>query len=154
MRISKRCVNNISQKIEVEKNWGHMKCRYRIIGKLISIKVLWEFFLLNTPIKDELYIVFIIMHHYTSSYIIIHHHTRSLSSPLSILWIQVSRESSSVKSLSGSQSSPALLSGHNSPTLLNPYLELQGSPTLPSSQLFQNRSRHVHTSGPMVLGNP
>ena len=90
----------------------------------------------------------------TSSYIIIHHHTRSLSSPSSILWIQVSRQSIPVESLSGSQSSPSLLSGQDSPALSSFYLGLQDSPSLPSSQLFQNRSRRVHTLGPIVSGNP
>ena len=33
---------------------GHLKYRYRIIGRLISIKVLWEFFHPNTPSKGEL----------------------------------------------------------------------------------------------------
>ena len=89
-----------------------------------------------------------------SSYIIIHHHISSLSSSSSILWIQVSRQSSSIKSLSESQSSPSLLSGQDSPALSSPYLGLQGSPSLPSSQSFQNRSRRVHTSGPIVSGNP
>ena len=36
------------------RNSGHVKCRYRIIGRLISIKVLWESFHPNTPIKGEL----------------------------------------------------------------------------------------------------
>ena len=91
---------------------------------------------------------------HTSSYIIIHHHTRSSSSPSSILWIQASRQSIPVESLSGSQSSPSLLSGQDSPALSSPYLGLQGSLTLLSSQSFQNHSRRVHTSGPIVLGNP
>ena len=37
-----------------EEDSGHMKCRYRIIGRLISIEVLWESFHPNTPIKGEL----------------------------------------------------------------------------------------------------
>ena len=90
---------------------------------------------------------------HTSSCIIIHHYTRSLLSPSSILWIQVSRQSSPAEFLSESQNSLALLSGQDSPTLSNLYLGLQGSPTLPSSQSFQNRSRHIHTSGPIVSGN-
>ena len=90
----------------------------------------------------------------TSSYIIIHHHTRSSLSPSSILWIQVSRQSSPVEPLTGSQSSLSLLSGQDSPTLSNLYLGLQGSPSLPSSQLLQNRFRRIYTSGPIVLGNP
>ena len=88
------------------------------------------------------------------SYIIIHHHTRSSSSPSSILWILVSRQSSPVKSLSGSQSNPALLSGQDSPSLSSFYLGLKGSPTLPSSQSFQNHPKRLHTLGPIVLGNP
>ena len=57
--------------------------------------------------------------------IIIYHYTRFSLSLSSILWIQVSRQSSPIKSLSGSQSSPALLSGQDSPTLLSSYLELK-----------------------------
>ena len=90
---------------------------------------------------------------YISSCIIIHHHTRSLLLPSSIPWILVSKQSSPVDSLSGSQSSPALLSGQNSSILLSPYLGLQESPTLLSFQLFQNYSRRIHTSGPIVSGN-
>ena len=37
-----------------EEDSGHVKCRYRIIGKLISIEVLWESFHPNTPFKGEL----------------------------------------------------------------------------------------------------
>ena len=37
-----------------EEDSGHVKCRYRIIGRLISIEVLWKSFHPNTPIKDEL----------------------------------------------------------------------------------------------------
>ena len=94
------------------------------------------------------------VHHHTLSYIIIHHHTRSSLSPLSILWIQVSRQSSPVEFLSGSQSSSSLLSGQDSPTLSSLYLGLRGSPTLPSSQLFQNYSRRIHTLGPIDFGIP
>ena len=54
MRIPKRCVNNFYQKMKIERNSGHVKCRCRIIGRLISIKVLWESFYPNTPIKGEL----------------------------------------------------------------------------------------------------
>ena len=36
-----------------EEDSGHAECRYRIIGRLISIKVLWESSYLNTPIKGE-----------------------------------------------------------------------------------------------------
>ena len=90
---------------------------------------------------------------HTSLYIIIHHYTRFSSLLLSILWIQVLRQSSPVESLSGSQSSPTLLSGQDSPTLSSPYLGLKGSPTLPSSQLFQNCSRRVYTSGLVILDN-
>ena len=61
----------------------------------------------------------------TSYIIIIHHHTRFSSSLSSILWIQASRQSSPVESLSGSQSSPALLSGQDSPALSSPYLGLK-----------------------------
>ena len=46
-----------------------------------------------------------------------------------------------------------MLSGQNSPTLSSPFLGLQGSPSLSSSQSFQNRSRRVHTSGLIVSGN-
>ena len=37
------------------RNSGHVKCRCRIIGRLIFIKVLWESFHPNTPIKGELF---------------------------------------------------------------------------------------------------
>ena len=37
-----------------EKDLGHVKYRYRIIGRLISIEVLWKSFHANTPIKGEL----------------------------------------------------------------------------------------------------
>ena len=92
---------------------------------------------------------------YTSLCIIIYHHIWSLLSPLSILWIQVSRQRQStlVKPLSRSQNSPTLLSGQDNSTLSSPYLGLQSSPTLSSFQLFQNRCRHIYTSGPIVLGN-
>ena len=40
VRIPERCANNFSQEMKVERNSGHMKCRCKIIGKLISIKVL------------------------------------------------------------------------------------------------------------------
>ena len=36
-----------------EKNSIYMKCRYKIIGKLISIEVLWELSYLNILIKSE-----------------------------------------------------------------------------------------------------
>ena len=36
-----------------EEDSGHVECKYRIISRLISIEVLWEFFHPNTPIKDE-----------------------------------------------------------------------------------------------------
>ena len=130
--------------LKTRRNAGHMKYRCRIIGRLISIEVLQESFHLNTPIKDELQTVFII----------IHHHTRSSLSTSSILWIQVLRQSSPVESLSGSQSSSSLLSGQDSLTLSSLYLGLQGSPILPSSQLFQNSSRHIHTSGSIFSDNP
>ena len=37
-----------------EEDSGHVKYRYKIIGRLISIKVLWKFFPPNTLIKGEL----------------------------------------------------------------------------------------------------
>ena len=37
-----------------EEDLSHIECRYRIIGRLISIKVLWESFHPNTPIKGKL----------------------------------------------------------------------------------------------------
>ena len=37
-----------------EEDSGHIKCRYRVISRLISIKVSWESFHPNTPIKGEL----------------------------------------------------------------------------------------------------
>ena len=40
--------------MEIWKNLGHLKYKYRIIGRLISIKVLWKSFYPNTPIKGEL----------------------------------------------------------------------------------------------------
>ena len=36
------------------KDSSYVKCRYRIIGRLIFIKVLWELSYLNTPIKGKL----------------------------------------------------------------------------------------------------
>ena len=136
------------------RNSGHVKCRYRVIGRLISNEVLWKSFHPNTPIKGELQTMFIILQ---ISYIIVHYHIslyQVFVVTLSILWIQVTRHSSLVKCLSGSESSLALLSGQDSPTLSNLYLRLQGSPILLSSQLFQNYSKHVHTSDPIVSGNP
>ena len=53
MRIPKRYANNFSQRIEIERNLSHVKYRDKIIGRLISIKVLWESFHLNTPIIGE-----------------------------------------------------------------------------------------------------
>ena len=40
--------------MKVERNSSHVKYSCKIIGRLISIKVLWESFYPNTPIKDEL----------------------------------------------------------------------------------------------------
>ena len=37
-----------------EEDSGHMECRYKIIGRLIFIEVLWESFHPNTLIKSEL----------------------------------------------------------------------------------------------------
>ena len=37
-----------------EEDSGHEKYRYGIIGRLISIEVLWESFYPNIPITDEL----------------------------------------------------------------------------------------------------
>ena len=54
MRIPKRCANDFSQEMEVDKYLGHVKYRCRIIGKLISIEALWKSFHPNTVIKDEL----------------------------------------------------------------------------------------------------
>ena len=68
MQISKRCANNFSQRMEVERNLCYVKCRCKIIGKLIFIKILWKFFYPNAPIKGEFQIVFIILQ---TSYIII-----------------------------------------------------------------------------------
>ena len=73
---------------------------------------------------------------------------------------------------------PSLYWSQGSPTVLSPYPRLkavqpyrvlirgsrqsnrakslsraQGSPTVPSSQLFRNHSKRVHTSGSIVLGN-
>ena len=87
-----------------------------------------------------------------TSYFIIYNHTSShiiILGPychpyLYFLWIQISTQSSPIDSLSRSQNNPALLSL---------YLELQGSPTLPSSQSFQNCSKRVHMSEPIVSGN-
>ena len=39
--------------MEVEKNSGYVKYRCRIIGRQISIKVLWESFYPNIPIKSD-----------------------------------------------------------------------------------------------------
>ena len=44
-----------------EKNSGHIKCRYKIIDKLISIKVLWKSFHPNTSIKNKLQTSYIIL---------------------------------------------------------------------------------------------
>ena len=52
MRIPKRYANDFSQ--EVEEFRSRVKCRYMVIGRLISIKVLWESFHSNTSIKGEL----------------------------------------------------------------------------------------------------
>ena len=60
------CANNFFQ--EVEEFRSYIKCKYRIIGRLISIKVLQKFFYLNTPIKGELQTAFII---FQTLYIII-----------------------------------------------------------------------------------
>ena len=49
------------------------------------------------------------------------------------------------------QSSPAEWSRQSSP--VESLSGAQDSPSLSSSQSFQNRSRRVHTSGPVVLGN-
>ena len=88
----------------------------------------------------------------TSYIIIIHHHTRFSSALSSILWIQVSRQSSPVESLSGSQSSPALLSSQDSPALSSPYLGLKvvhpyralnRSRTVPDAYIRQDQSSRV-----------
>ena len=39
--------------IEIERNSSHLECRCRIIGRLMTIEVLWESFHPNTPFKDE-----------------------------------------------------------------------------------------------------
>ena len=52
MQIPKKYANDFSLKVEEFRS--RVKCRYMIIGKLISIKVLWESFYPNTPIKGEL----------------------------------------------------------------------------------------------------
>ena len=52
MQILKKCINDFSQ--EMEECRSHVKCRYKIIGKLIFIEVLWKSFHFNTLIKDEL----------------------------------------------------------------------------------------------------
>ena len=52
MQILKRCANDFSQKVEEFRS--RVKCRDIVIGRLVSIKVLWEFFHSNTPIKSEL----------------------------------------------------------------------------------------------------
>ena len=90
---------------------------------------------------------------HTLLYIIIHHHTKSSLSLSSILCIQVSRKSSPVESLSKSLSGLALLSSQDNLTLSSFHLGLKGSPTLPSSQSFQNRSRRVYTLAPIVSSN-
>ena len=54
------------------RNAGHVKYRCRIIGKLISIKVLWKLFYPKNPIKDELSKL------HLSSYIILPYHPSSL----------------------------------------------------------------------------
>ena len=43
-----------------EEDLSHVKCRYRIIGRLISIEVLWESSHPNTLIEYGLWILFII----------------------------------------------------------------------------------------------
>ena len=45
----KMCKQLFSKK----EDFSHVKYKYRIIGRLISIKVLWKFFYPNTPIKGE-----------------------------------------------------------------------------------------------------
>ena len=69
--------------MEVEKNSSYVKWRCRIIDKLISIKVLWELFYSNTPIKvnSRLYL-FIIYHLFSSSFLVILLCRPSLPSPL------------------------------------------------------------------------
>ena len=52
MQIPKRRTNNFSQ--QVEEFRSRVKCKYMIIGRLISIEVLWKSFHSNTPIKSEL----------------------------------------------------------------------------------------------------
>ena len=47
-------LEKVCKQLFSEKDSGHVKCIYRIIVRLISIKVLWESFYPNTPIKDEL----------------------------------------------------------------------------------------------------
>ena len=48
VRISKQYTNGFSQGIEEFRSY--VKYRYRVIGRLISIEVLWESFHPNTPI--------------------------------------------------------------------------------------------------------
>ena len=66
MRIPKRCANNFFQRMKEFRLY--IKCKYMIIGRLISLKVLWESSYPNTPIKNELWTLFIILQ---TSYIII-----------------------------------------------------------------------------------
>ena len=62
------------------RNTNHVKCRYRITGKLLFIEVLWELFHPNTPIKDELSRLCSFLH--ISSFLVIFPRYPSLPSSL------------------------------------------------------------------------
>ena len=58
------------------RNSDQMKYRYRIISKLITIKVLWELSYLNTLIKNKTLDFF---HHHLLYTIFFHHYLYALS---------------------------------------------------------------------------
>ena len=65
---------------------GHVEYRYEVIGRLISIRILWESFYPNTSIKvNSRYYSFIIHHLSLSSFLaILLHHLSLLSLSCSI----------------------------------------------------------------------
>ena len=101
-----------------KKHSSHVKCIYKIIGRLIPIKILWDSFILIFRAKVN-------FRFHSLSYIIIL--SPCCHSHIYIFYgFMVSRQSNPVKSLFRSQNSPILLSGsQESPSFLSSYLGLK-----------------------------
>ena len=108
------------------RNAGHVKCRYRIIGRLISIEILWKSFHPNTLIKSKQALDCV--HHPLG---LIYHHLScpSLSSLSFIIFLVLHHLLIPICSLDQGVSADHLFDSQNK---------------LPSPQSFQNYSKHDH----------